>query len=83
MNKFPLTFAIIKPHVVSNPVVFRKLQDIIIDNKFEIIRKKQLKLTEPILDEFYDEHRGKFFYNRLKTFMKRCELNSKVFKFTY
>lgn len=71
MNKFPLTFAIIKPHVVSNPVALQKLQDIITDNKFEIIRSKQLILTDPMLEEFYGEHRGKFFYNRLITFMRR------------
>lgn len=74
MNKFPLTFAIIKPHVVSNPVALQKLQDIIADHKFEIIRSKQLKLTEPIVNEFYGEHKGKFFYNRLITFMRRCVL---------
>lgn len=74
MNKFPLTFALIKPHVVSNPVALQKLQDIITDHKFEIIRSRQLTLTEPILNEFYGEHKGKFFYNRLITFMRRCVL---------
>lgn len=71
MNKFPLTFAIIKPHVVSNPVAFQKLRDIITENKFEIIRSKQLQLTESVLEEFYWEHKNKFFYNRLITFMRR------------
>lgn len=83
MNKFPLTFAIIKPHVVSNPVALQKLQDIIADHKFEIIRSKQLKLTEPIANEFYGEHRGKFFYNRLITFMRRCVLIKFIFLIVY
>ncbi|KAG4065219.1 hypothetical protein HA402_012661 [Bradysia odoriphaga] len=78
MNKFPLTFAIIKPHVVSNPVAFQQLQDIITDNQFEIIRRKQIKMTKPLLEEFYGEHRGKFFYNRLITFMTSGEIQALI-----
>ncbi|KAJ6646835.1 Nucleoside diphosphate kinase 6 [Pseudolycoriella hygida] len=78
MDKFPLTFAIIKPHVVSNPVAFQRLQSIISDNKFEVIRSKQVKLTEPILAEFYGEHRDKFFYNRLITFMRSGETQALI-----
>ncbi|XP_037025542.1 nucleoside diphosphate kinase 6 [Bradysia coprophila] len=78
MNKFPLTFAIIKPHVVSNPVAFQQMQDIITDNQFEIVRRKQIKMTKPLLEEFYGEHRGKFFYNRLITFMTSGEIQALI-----
>lgn len=48
------------------------MQDIhkkILDNKFLVLRTKKTTISTKQAHEFYDEHRNKFFFNRLVTFM--------------
>ena len=71
MNKLQLTFAIIKPHAVKNPYALQQIHQILAENNFEIIKRKQMSLTYDLACEFYAEHRLKFFFNRLQTFMCR------------
>jgi len=63
-----LTVALIKPDACSNPLVVKKIQDIMMDN-FYIIRTRFLRLSHDQAEEFYDIHKDKFFFNRLVTFM--------------
>ncbi|XP_076301082.1 nucleoside diphosphate kinase 6 [Lasioglossum baleicum] len=64
-----LTLAIIKPYVVKSPFVLQKIRDVIIDNNFKIVRSRRTIITLTDAQLFYEEHKGKFFYNRLVTFM--------------
>ena len=64
-----LTLAIIKPHVIKSPFVLQKIRDLIIHNNFKIVRSRRTVITQEEAKLFYVEHKEKFFYNRLLTFM--------------
>ncbi|XP_031850387.2 nucleoside diphosphate kinase 6 [Nomia melanderi] len=64
-----LTLAIIKPYVVKSPFVLQKIRNLIIDNNFKIVRSRRTIITPKEAELFYEEHKKKFFYNRLLTFM--------------
>lgn len=63
-----ITLALLKPHVVRNVYAFRQIKEIIQQN-FTILHTKEVRITKELSELFYAEHRGKFFYNRLVTFM--------------
>ncbi|XP_076233457.1 nucleoside diphosphate kinase 6 [Calliopsis andreniformis] len=64
-----LTLAIIKPHVVKSPFVLQKIRNLIIKHNFKIVRSRRKIITQEEAELFYIEHKEKFFYNRLLTFM--------------
>ncbi|KAM0737148.1 Nucleoside diphosphate kinase 6 [Formica fusca] len=64
-----LTLAILKPHVVKSPFALQKIRDLIIDNNFKVVRSRRATISREEAELFYKEHRDKFFYNRLVTFM--------------
>lgn len=66
-----ITFAMIKPHVVKHPVALKHIMNVISENNFRIIKKSRIKFDVKSAGNFYAEHRGKFYYNRLVTFMAR------------
>lgn len=66
-----LTFAIIKPHAVSNPCALQRIRDLLDQHRFKVVRRRELHFTPQLAADFYAEHVGKFFYNRLHTFMCR------------
>lgn len=70
MQKLQLTLAIIKPHAVKNPVALSFIRQVI-KNKFIVVKSKRVSLDKETASNFYREHVGKFFYNRLVTFMAR------------
>ena len=41
----------------------------ILDNNFLVVRSSQMTLSNKRAGDFYEEHKGKFFYNRLVTYM--------------
>jgi len=46
-----------------------KIRDLIIDNNFKVVRSRRARMPREDAELFYKEHRDKFFYNRLLTFM--------------
>ncbi|XP_013141021.1 PREDICTED: nucleoside diphosphate kinase 6 [Papilio polytes] len=68
MEKLQLTLAIIKPHAVKNPVAVSYIRNVI-KNKFVVVRTRRIILDTKEAGDFYQEHEGKFFFNRLVTFM--------------
>lgn len=70
MQRLQLTLAIIKPHAVKNPVALSYIRHVI-KTKFVVVKTKRLSLDTETAANFYKEHVGKFFYNRLVTFMTR------------
>ncbi|XP_066139713.1 nucleoside diphosphate kinase 6 [Euwallacea fornicatus] len=73
MTLLQLTLAIIKPHAVKNPVSLEGIRNTIISSNFKIVRSKRKHITLEEAELFYEEHRRKFFYNRLITFMSSGE----------
>ncbi|XP_004536449.1 nucleoside diphosphate kinase 6 [Ceratitis capitata] len=63
-----ITLALLKPHAVRNVYAFQQIQQILQKN-FKILHTKEVHITKEISEHFYAEHKGKFFYNRLVTFM--------------
>lgn len=64
-----LTLAILKPDLVQHPPNLATVHKMILDNGFLVVRSKVLQLSRARAEQFYQEHRGKFFYTRLVTFM--------------
>lgn len=61
--------AIIKPHITKNPISYAKIKDIMLSANFKIVRYKYRTISLLEAETFYSEHKEKFFYNRLVTFM--------------
>lgn len=66
-----LTLAILKPHIIKHPPALASIRNLILTSNFKIVRSKRKKLSKIDAEYFYDEHKQKFFYNRLVTFMIR------------
>ncbi|XP_032677048.1 nucleoside diphosphate kinase 6 [Odontomachus brunneus] len=64
-----LTLAILKPHVVKSPFALEKIRGLIIDNDFKIVRSRRTIISYKEAELFYKEHKDKFFYNRLLSFI--------------
>jgi len=69
LNPRELTLAILKPDLVANPVDLEAVKVIIVQNNFEIVSHRRLLLSMREAQRFYAEHDGKFFFNRLVTYM--------------
>ncbi|KAH8320142.1 hypothetical protein KR074_002864 [Drosophila pseudoananassae] len=63
-----ITLALIKPHVLRNTYAMQQIRALIAQN-FTVLDQKEVHITKEISARFYEEHRGKFFYHRLTTFM--------------
>lgn len=66
-----ITFGMIKPHVVKNPIALSQIMKMISANNFKIVKKSRIKFDRNSAENFYEEHRGKFYFNRLVSFMAR------------
>lgn len=64
-----MTLAILKPDLTQRPFSVEHVRELLLKNKFIAIQTKHERLSRAKVEEFYKEHRGKFFYNRLVTFM--------------
>lgn len=71
MANLQLTLSILKPCILKNPLATHLIYNLIRENNIEIVQRTTLKLTKSLAAKFYEEHQGKFFYNRLQTFMCR------------
>ena len=62
------TFAIIKPDAIGNKYM-GKIIDIILENKFNIIECRLIKMKESQAKEFYGVHSERPFFNDLVSYM--------------
>ncbi|KAK3608595.1 hypothetical protein CHS0354_042587 [Potamilus streckersoni] len=69
LKPLQLTLAILKPDIVAQPHIVRQIKNVILRHGFYFVRSKLLTLTRAKAEEFYKEHDGKFFHNRLVSFM--------------
>jgi len=68
-KRLQLTLAILKPDLTSRPYSVEHVRHLILKNNFIAIKSKQEHLSREKVEEFYQEHEKKFFYNRLVTYM--------------
>jgi len=68
------TFAILKPDVANNSLARETILSLIEKNGFHIVRIKKTRMNLELAKEFYIEHREKFFFNRLTTFMSSSSI---------
>lgn len=66
---FQLTLAILKPDITRVPFNLAAVRQMIVERDFLVVRSKFIDLTRADAERFYAEHEGKFFYNRLVTYM--------------
>lgn len=64
-----LTLALIKPDAVAHPLILEAVHQQILSNKFLIVRMRELLWRKEDCQRFYQEHEGRFFYQRLVEFM--------------
>ncbi|KAF2360570.1 Nucleoside diphosphate kinase-like domain [Trinorchestia longiramus] len=73
-----LTLALIKPDAAVIPYVVQSIYSSLLAEKFLIIRRASFHLSQKEAQEFYIEHKGRFFYNRLVNFMSSGPLEAMV-----
>jgi len=73
-----LTLAILKPDITPMTYAMLNIRDRMLDGGFLIVRTKKLRLGRVRAEQFYAEHEGKFFYNRLVGFMSSGECHAHV-----
>lgn len=73
-----LTLAIFKPNIVSHPHLIHQIKDRIHRQGFLFVRSKRMHLTQSRVEDFYREHEGKFFYNRLVSFMSSGPISTHI-----
>ncbi|KAH9505036.1 Nucleoside diphosphate kinase 6 [Bulinus truncatus] len=73
-----LTLALIKPDIVAHPNLLNNVIRMILENGFYIIESRKLRLSTSEAEQFYAEHKGKFFQNRLVSFMSSGPLWSHI-----
>ncbi|XP_067011306.1 nucleoside diphosphate kinase 6 [Anabrus simplex] len=64
-----LTLAIVKPHVIKAPHALQSVRDTILLNGFYVLKTERFKWSREQAEAFYEEHKKRFFYERLVTFM--------------
>ena len=69
LKPLQLTLALIKPDVMAQPHIVGEIREIIRNNGLLFIRSQTLHLSRAGAEGFYKEHDGKFFYNRLVSYM--------------
>jgi len=70
-----LTLAILKPDVFAHPLKYQYVQTRILEAGFYVIKSAVFHPTLELVEQFYEEHREKFFYNRLITFLSSDTLS--------
>lgn len=70
MYNMEITLALLKPHIVRNTYAVHQLKAQM-ESNFNILAAKDLRVTKELSECFYVEHKDKFFYYRLTSFMQR------------
>ncbi|KAG8238612.1 hypothetical protein J437_LFUL017739 [Ladona fulva] len=69
MKGLELTLAIIKPNATKLPHAVQGIRNRIISSGFYVVRTKDVHLSMNEAQQFYIEHKQKFFYDRLTSFL--------------
>ncbi|XP_058122629.1 nucleoside diphosphate kinase 6 [Anopheles ziemanni] len=64
-----ITLAILKPHCLKNPIAYESIQQAFVTNGLKVVASKRMRLSRDEAEQFYEEHRHKFFFRRLVSLM--------------
>ncbi|XP_068958295.1 nucleoside diphosphate kinase 6 [Petaurus breviceps papuanus] len=64
-----LTLALIKPDAVAHPLILEAIHQRILSHQLLIVRARDVVWRREECQRFYQEHAGRFFYQRLVEFM--------------
>jgi len=77
-SRLQLTLAILKPDLMMHPMRTKEVKTIIKDNGFLVIQSKVTTFRREEAEKFYEEHRERFFFNRLTGFMSSGPMTAMV-----
>ncbi|XP_076099220.1 nucleoside diphosphate kinase 6-like [Mytilus galloprovincialis] len=78
LKPLQLTLAIFKPDIVSRPHIVQQIKQMIRDDGFFFIKSTTCYLPRSKAEEFYKEHEGRFFHNRLVTFISSGHVSAHI-----
>ncbi|GMS97941.1 hypothetical protein PENTCL1PPCAC_20116, partial [Pristionchus entomophagus] len=64
---------LLKPEIVAHSTLLESVLDRVRAAALPIVSVRRVRMNEPAARRFYEEHRGKFFYNRLVRHMTSGE----------
>jgi len=74
-----LTLALLKPDITSMPYTLGHVRQLILDEGFIVLRSNLIpKMKRKQAESFYQEHCGRFFYNRLVTYMSSGSVHAHI-----
>lgn len=78
LRNLELTLAILKPDICRNPYIVQEVRQQILENRFFFVKSRNTCLSNLEAEKFYEEHKRKFFFNRLVTFMSSGSISVHV-----
>ena len=82
MNKagsiLQLTCAIFKPDITAHPHLVHEVKQIIQQRGFYLVQSREMFLSRKRAQDFYKEHEGRFFYDRLVNFMSSGPISTHI-----
>lgn len=77
-GRLQLTLGILKPDLMMHPARTKQVKTIIKNNGFLVIKSRVIKFSGQEAENFYKEHKDRFFYNRLVGFMSSAPMTAIV-----
>lgn len=78
MRHLELTLAIIKPNATKLPHVVQAIRHRILRSGFYVVESKEVHLSLKQSEAFYVEHKNKFFFEKLTSFLSSGPIHSHV-----
>jgi len=74
-----LTLALLKPDITNMPYTLEQVRQMILKEGFIVLRSNIIpKMKRAQAEAFYEEHLGRFFYNRLVTYMSSGSVHAHI-----
>ena len=74
-----LTLALLKPDITNMPYTLMQARQLILNEGFIVLRSNIIpKMKRDLAESFYKEHYGRFFYNRLVTYMSSGSVHAHI-----
>ena len=66
-----VTLALVKPSVTASPTSISKIfRRVASWEDVKILAAKKFEMTRPMTEQFYGEHKGRFYYSRLEGYIE-------------
>ncbi|XP_064486507.1 nucleoside diphosphate kinase 6-like [Ornithodoros turicata] len=77
-RQLQLTLAILKPDVCKVPIKLEAVRQLILDHDFTFVKTKVACYTREQMEMFYAEHKDRFFFNRLTSYMSSSPISAHI-----